>query len=440
MRFDYFFRRAKECGIEDAELYVTSTTSLSMSLFHGEIDQLSQNTSLSVIARGMVGGKCGSASCDVWDRSKADYLIREILANAAVIENDDPQFLFEGSPRYRRVNTFNAQLSSVSLDEKKNVLLSLEDKIRHYDERITEVEGVSYSERTYSTVIRNSKGLKLSQKGNYFYFYGGAVAKSGEQVKTGGELFLDNDFSKFDLDAFAKVVAENAIAQLGGEACESSTYPAVLSQEVVSSLLSSYIHSADAEEVQKRSSLFINRLNKAVASSKVTVEDRPLDKTVFARAFDDEGVATYNKPIIRNGRLKTYLYNLTTAAKSGTKSTGNASRRGGKIGVAPAFLSMKPGTMTQEDLFRLMGNGVFITEIHGMHAGLNPQSGNFSLQSTGFLVKDGRRDRPLDIITVSGNLMELFKDVTEVGSDLRTFPSSVSCPSVLVRKLKVAGK
>lgn len=440
MRFDYFFRRAKESGIEDSEVFVTSSTSLSFSLFHSEIDQFSMNDSVSVLARGMVNGKFGAASCDVWNKEKADYLIAEILRNSAVIENDDPQFIFEGSPRYRKAGLDSTGLANVSIEEKKAKLFALEAAIRDYDERISEVESVSYREVSSSTTLVNSKGLRLTQKGGYYYYYGSAVAKSGQQVKTGGELFLDNDFSKFNPAELAKQVAENALSKLGGEACESKTYTAVLSPEVVSMLLSSYIQSADAEEIQKKSSLFMGKLDDKVASSKVTVEDRPLEKTVFARSFDDEGVATFNKPIIRAGKLKTYLYNLTTAHKDGTVSTGNASRGLGKIGVEPVCLFMKPGKLTQEELFQKVGTGVYITEITGLHAGMNRQSGNFSLQSGGFLIKDGKKDRPLDMITVSGNLMKLFMDIREVGSDVRLFPSAVSCPSVIVKRLKVAGK
>ena len=206
------------------------------------------------------------------------------------------------------------------------------------------------------------------------------------------------------------------------------------------SLVSFYIDSADAEEIQKHSSLFIGKLGQKVASSKLTVEDRPICKEVFAKSFDDEGVATYNKPIIKNGVLQTYLYNLTTAAKDGVQSTGNASRGGSLMGTAPNFLYVKPGKKTQEQLFQEIGNGVYITEVQGLHAGMNPQSGNFSLQSTGYLIKDGKRDRALDIITISGNLVSVFMDIKEIGNDEIVFPSGISCPSVLIKKINVGGK
>jgi PmbA protein len=265
------------------------------------------------------------------------------------------------------------------------------------------------------------------------------MAKQGEQTKSGYDFFFDNDASKFDLKKFAKKVVDQTVAQLGGEACATNKYKAILHPDVVSSLIKAYVGHANSEEVQKRSSLFIGKLGQKVASKKVTIEDRPLQKNPFARWFDDEGVATYNKAIIKNGVLETYLYNLTTAAKEGVQTTGNG-YGGGKKGVSSTFLYLKPGKKSLDELFQEVGNGVFITDVSGLHAGLNPQSGNFSLQSTGFMIENGKKGKPLDLITVSGNLLEIFQDVIEVGNDVTVSPSGVSAESILIKKIAVSGK
>ena len=441
MKYDKFFVLAKEAGIEEAELYIGESFSLSFSLFHSEVDNYSSNKSTTILARGIINGKFGTANVDSWSNAHAKYLVDEIVANAKVIENDDPAFIFEGSKSYKKINTFNKELEKVSIDEKMKKLYELEAAIKTGDPRVVEVGGVEYSESAESVTIMNSKGLKLAQKSNYFYFVGQAVAREGTQTKSGYELFLDNDFSKLDVQKLAKEVVANTVNQLGGEACESNTYKAVLSPDVVKAFLSFYVGNADAEEVQKLSSLFIGKLGQQIASKKITVEDKPLKKgNVFSRWFDDEGVATYNKPIIKNGVLQTYLYNLTTAAKEGVESTGTASIGGSKMGIGTFFLELKPGQKSQEDLFKEVGDGVYITDVQGLHAGLNPQSGNFSLQSTGFLIKNGKKDRALDVVTVSGNLMDVFKDVEEVANDTRTFPSGIACSSLMIKKIIVSGK
>ena len=440
MKYDKFFILAKEAGIEEVELYIDTSYSLSVSLFHGEVDNYSLENGSRYIARGIIGGKFGSAYCDVYNAEKAKFLVDEIVANAKIIENDDPAIIFKGSEKYKKVNTFNKDLAGVSIDTKMEKLYQLEKRIREIDPRMIEVQGVEYSESSTSTTIINSNGLKLSQKSNYFVYVGQGLAKEGEQVKSGYAVFLDNDFSKFDVEKLAKKVVSETVSQLGGEACESNNYKAVLDKRVVASLMKVFVGHADAEEIQKQSSLFLNKLEQKIASKKVTIEDRPLEKNVYARWFDDEGVATYNKPIVKNGVLQTYLYDLTRAAKDGVESTGNGYMSGTNVSVSPNFLVLKPGKKSLEQLFEDVHDGVYITGVSGLHSGMNPQSGNFSLQAEGFLIKDGKKDRPLDIITVGGNLLQVFNDIIELGNDSEVMLSAVSAPSVIVKSISVGGK
>lgn len=440
MKYDKFFALAKEAGIEEAELYVETSYSLSVSLFHGEIDKYSVEDGSIFLARGIINGKFGSANCDVFNAEKAKYLVDEIVKNAKAIESDDPAILFKGSEKYHKVSTYNKELKNVPVDDKIAKLYELEKKLKTLDKRVIEVEGVEYSESESSTTLMNSSGLKLTQKSNYFVYVGSVLAQENGQVKSGYELILDNDFSNVDIDKLARATVDNCVSQLGGEPCETKAYKAVLDREVMASLIRVYMGHADSEDVQKQSSLFIGKIGQKVASKKVTIEDKPLFKSVYARWFDDEGVATYNKAIVKNGILQTYLYNLATASKEGTVSTGNGYKSGSKIGVSPTFLTLKPGKKSLEELFKEIGNGVYITEINGLHAGMNPQSGNFSLQSTGFLIENGKKGRALDIITISGNLVDLFNDIVEVGGDSKVLTSAVSTPSVIVKKLQVGGK
>ena len=438
-KYDKFFALAKEAGLSEVELYISESRSLSISMFHGEVDEYKDNNGYSILARGILNGKCGSATADVWNKDKAAWLIKEIVANAKVIENDDPIFIFKGSEKYHKVNTFNKDLENVKTDDVLANLVAIEKECRSLDPRVVEVAATEYNQVSEKVTLVNSNGLNLVQKNNFYYYVAQCMAKQGEQTKSGYDFFFDNDASKFDLKKFAKKVVDQTVAQLGGEACATNKYKAILHPDVVSSLIKAYIGHANSEEVQKRSSLFIGKLGQKVASKKVTIEDRPLQKNPFARWFDDEGVATYNKAIIKNGVLQTYLYNLTTAAKEGVQTTGNG-YGGGKKGVSSTFLYLKPGKKSLDELFKEVGNGVFITDVSGLHAGLNPQSGNFSLQSTGYMIEDGKKGKPLDLITVSGNLLEVFQDVVEVGNDVTVSPSGVSAESILIKKIAVSGK
>lgn len=440
MNYKKFFDLAASKNITESELSLIQSDSISFSLFHGEIDNYEISSSTAYFARGIYNGKFGSCASDSYNQNKAIKLVDEIVNNAKTIEKNEPALIFKGSSKYKKVHTFNKNLSSIDATKKIDLLYQLEKKIKEYDSRISEVASVYYTESSSTYKINNSHGLKLSQKLNVFALGGEAVAKDGDKTKTGDYSIIGNDFDKIDIPNLAKQIAINALEQLNGEPCKSGKYKAILSNEVVSTLTSVLISYASSEKVQKQTSLFIGKLNNQVASKKVTIMDAPISRSLYARSFDDEGVATYNKPIIEKGVLKTYLYNLRTAEKDGVTTTANGYGGGSKMGVSPSYILFKPGRKTLEDLFKQIDTGVYITSVEGVHSGLNPQSGDFSLQAQGFMIENGVKTHALDVITISSNILDIFKNITFVGSDLREFFGGISVPSVAIKSIMVVGK
>lgn len=438
--YDRFFALAKEKSITEAELYINKSTSLEIGVFHKEVESMKADTDISVIARGVFNGKFGQATACAFVKEKIPYLVDSIIENAKVIEKEEIASLFKGSEKYHKVNTFNPNLAKISTDKKKADLFELEKQILAADKRITEAADLSYQESESELIMLNSHGLSLKQKNNSFAFVGVAVAKNGDEVKTNFDILVDNDYSKVNIPEFAKKIVTGATDKLGGTPCDSKKMKVVLSPDVVASLTRIYIESADAESVQKHSSLFEGKLNARVASNKVTIVEKPLAKTIYARWFDDEGVATYNKDIIKKGILSTYLYNLETAKKDGVTTTGNGYKAGGKIGSGFVTLFIKPGKKSQDELFEAVNEGIYITELEGMNAGINSVSGNFSLKAEGFMIHNGKKAEPVALITVSGNLLELFQDVSLVGGDAKMQAGGVFAPSLVIKKLAIAGK
>ena len=153
--------------------------------------------------------------------------------------------------------------------------------------------------------------------------------------------------------------------------------------------------------------------------------------------FDREGAATYKKNVIEGGVLTTLLHNRKTAKKAGVRTTGNAAGSGS---VAPSNLFIQPGTATEEELLDHMGDGLYLTDVTGLHAGANAVSGDFSLLSCGFEVKNGKKVRAVEQFTVAGNFYQLLADVLEVGDNLLFDGSPIGSPSVRVKALSVAGE
>ena len=164
-----------------------------------------------------------------------------------------------------------------------------------------------------------------------------------------------------------------------------------------------------------------------------------------ACAFDAEGVPTRKKAVIENGRFNTLLHNLKTAHKQGVQTTGNACKAGyaAPISVAPSNFYFAPGDISRDELLRLTGDGVMITGMAGMHAGVDAISGDFSLSCKGFTIENGAIGRPVAQITLAGNFFDLLKNVVAFADDLKFgFPSKswMGSPSVLVEGLSIAGE
>lgn len=440
MNLNKFLTQATIEGIEVAEITYSSEKNLSFSLFNHEIDNYTTSKQSYISARGVYNGKLGYSTTEEEGNKSISYLIENIKNTATYIEKEETPIIFKGSKKYKKKNIFNKELSSVPIDVKLSKLHELEDIIYKLDSRINKVE-VSYTENENEFILQNSYGLKLKSKSNLYYYYASVVAVDGQEIKSDYEIFLDNDFTKFNPKEIAEKVVKKTLSKFNGTSIKSSSYKAVLNPEVTGTFINALINtSCNAENIQMKSSLFVDKLNKSVISSKITIEERPLAQNCFFSYFDSEGVATYNKKIIEKGVLKTYLYNLETAKKDNVESTGNASKQGSKMGIGSVNLYLKPGSYTEENLFKKVGNGVYITSITGLHAGLNSNSGDFSLEAEGYTIKDGKVDKPLELITIGGNILTLFNDVSAVANNTELLLNSTSASSILIKNLNISAE
>lgn len=436
-----FFELAKENKFEAADLFLHRSYSLSVSIFHKEINSFTESDSYKVTARGIINGKFGTVVTEDISKETPQFLIDSIINTASIIENNDPSIIFKGSEKYHRKNLFDSEIIEKPIKEKIDLLFEIEKKLLAFDGRINEVASVSYEEEISEDQLSNSYGLKLKSKTNYFVISAEITAKQGDEIRTGFKLHASNKANDFDVDEFVKEVANDALRKLGSIQCNSKKYPVVFDPYAFSLLLNSYLSNIDAEEVQKKSSLFIGKLNTPIASKKLTVIENPLETNIFFRYFDDEGVATKKKVLIKKGILETYLYTLETAAKDNVEPTGNGYRGAGKAHVGMNNIIVKPGRKSEEELISSIKEGIYINDLQGLHAGMNSQSGNFSLQAAGFYIKNGAIAEPLSLITVAGNLVDVFTDIKDIANNSKfQLYTGVTTPSVLIKKLSISGK
>jgi PmbA protein len=430
-------------GVRAAEIYYGGGKSFTAALRKGELERyaVSEKSALSLRAD---CGKIGYAySEDPEDDPKR--LLDQAKANAAIIDDPDEQEIFAGAKAYPASPEVDPALAATTAKEKLDVLYALEKAALGADERIEKLGWCMLATEESERRIINSKGLDLLEKSGYAYAYVTSVATIDGVTKEGTGHRVGKSLKDIDVEAIAKEAAEDLFSQFGGITPASGVYGAVFRREAISSLLGVFSEMFSAEEAQKGRSMLAGKEGEIIASPVVDIYDDPmLEEAVLRRAFDDEGVPAQRTHVVEKGRLNTLLHNLKTAKVAGCETTGNAGKGSvaAPVSVSPSNFHIVPGEHSLDELMKKLGNGVLIVEVIGLHAGCNPVSGAFSAQARGFMVKDGKRAEPIEQITVSGNFLELLKNITAVGSDLKfdLEALNVSSPSVLVSAVTVAGK
>lgn len=440
------FLKGKTEGLGDMEVYYSAGSSLSLKVFEKELDGYSLSESEGLSLRGIYKGKMGYSYTEKVDESSIELLVKNALENAMVIDSDDEEFIYEGSKEYKKVDTFNPSLENISELEKINFVKSLEVEAFNIDKRITSVETCVYGDGYGETVMSNTKGLYLHDKSNLAYTYVVVVAKEGDDIKTGMAYRTGNDFSKFNAKEIAQEAVKEALDLLGAKSVKSGDYAVVIRNNAAADLLEAFTGIFSAESVQKNLSLLKGKLNQQIGSEKFTLVDDPfMEDGLASKSFDGEGVACKHKKVVDKGVLKTYFHNLKTAKKDNIETTGNASKGSYKssIGISPTNFYVEKGEKSLDEIIAGMDSGIMITELQGLHSGLNSISGDFSLAALGYAIKGGKIAGPVEQITVAGNYFEMLKNIEEVGSDLKFgLPGEayIGSPSLKIKKLAIAGE
>ncbi len=431
--------------MDEVEAFLVKNKQLDIEIYKGEIDKYSLAESGGLSFRGSSQGKMGYSYTERLEESALDSLVYEALENSKYIEGSDDEIIFSGSESYEEINHYDDSLNQVPTQDKLNFLINLEKEAYSLDERVFAVNACAYQEFEGERYLVNSKGLDLHDKSNGGAAYISVVVKDNEDTKTGISYRIFYDFSSLDYKEIAKEAVDRATSMLGASNIKSGNYPIIIENTTFANLLSAFTPIFSSDNVQKGLSLLKGKLGEEIASPLLTIVDDPFLKGGFAsRNFDDEGTASTFKTIVDNGKLVSFAYNWKTANREGVASTGHASRSyKGPISIAPTNLYVVNGDLDLDEMMALADKGLLINNLEGLHSGLNPVSGDFSLSASGYEIKDGKKARPVNQITIAGNLYEVFKNIVAVGNDLKFgLPSNgyIGSPSILVKSLAVSGE
>lgn len=440
---DRLFKKAKEEGFEECEIYFSDRESLSITVYEQEVDKYSLNKTFGLSFRAIINEKMGYSYTEILDNDAIDMLIKSAKEAVLAIESTDEQFIYEGDSDYSKVNTYSKKLENINTEKLIKIALEMERNAKEYSTKVVNVSGCNVGYGTSSYGIYNTKGLELTNKNNILTAYVSPIIKHKNEKYDGTGYVVASSLDEVDSVKIAKMGVDEALSRIDGRSINSGKYKCIIYNEAMVSLMGAFIGIFSADLAQKGLSLLKDKEGEVIASNKLTIIDDPLlEGGLSSTPFDDEGVRTYKKDIILNGEVKTLLHNLKTANKGKRKTTGNGFKGSyaSTVSVAPTNFYIKKGEKSLEELMIQLNEGLMITELSGLHSGANYITGDFSLAAKGFYIKNGKKEFPVEQITVAGNFFEFLKDIQEIGSDLKFPMSSIGSPSIVIKEISVAGK
>jgi PmbA protein len=230
---------------------------------------------------------------------------------------------------------------------------------------------------------------------------------------------------------------------LGARRLPTQRVPIIFAPEVAGSLVGSVFEAASGDAIWRSASFLAGRLGELIAVPTLTIID---DNTMLlptgmggfgTSPFDGEGLPSQRTVVVEKGLLRNYLLNTYTARKLGMNSTHNASRGlAGAPGIGCGNLFIEPSSLTPEEILAGVPVGLYVTSLMGF--GVNVVTGDYSRGATGLWIENGQLTYAVEEVTIAGNLAEMLKNITAIGSDLE-FRGAIASPTLRIDGMTIAG-
>lgn len=429
--------RARAAGADAADAVLVSGTSLSIQRRLGKTEHIERSEGQDLGLRVFLGQRAAIVSATSVDPAGFADLAERAVAMARVVPEDPFTGLADTAAPPATLDLDMADSAEPTAEE-------LIERASRAEEAALAVAGVTNSEGAEAGFGRSEIALVTSAG------FAGQRAGTSHSISatalagTGTEMQRDYDYHSCvhlaDLDdpaAIGRSAGERAIRRLNPTRPKTAKIPVVFDPRVAGSLLGHFTGAINGASVARGTSFLRDKLGQAVFAPGVSIHDDPRRvRGLRSRGFDGEGTPTAARALVDNGILTTWLLDSRSARQLGMVSTGHAARgTSSPPSPAPSNLYLAAGTMTPEELMADIKLGLYITEMIGM--GVNGVTGDYSRGAAGFMIRDGVLAEPVAELTVAGNLIAMFANLTPA-NDLR-FRRGTDSPTVRIEGLTMAG-
>src|SRR3954462_6393541 len=431
--------RARRGGASAAECDVSEGYGLSVTVRKGRADVVEHNRDRSIGVSVYLGNRPkarrGHASTSDFSPVALEQTVDAALAIARHTAEDDCAGLPEAAELARDLPDLD-HFHPWTIDTEEAIALAkrCEDAAFATAPVIKNSEGATVSTQQSQFVLANSLGFAGGFPGSRHYLSCAVIAEHR------GLMQRDDWYSSSRVSgklpeprALGRYAAQRAASRLGGRKIATCQAPVLFEAPAAIGLLGHFVSAVNGGHPSTKNRFLLDSLGKQVFAPQLSLEERPVEPQGPASTpFDDEGVATRERMVVRSGVLEGYFLGSYAARKLGMQSTGNA---GGHHNLA---LRWKAGERAADfaGMLRKMGRGLLVTELLGQ--GINLITGDYSRGAAGYWVEGGEIRFPVEEITIAGNLRDMFKGIVAVGGDVLV-RSGRESGSILIENMTIAG-
>jgi PmbA protein len=442
-------RRAAEAasaaGASDAEAWSEGSRGREVRVHAGEVESLTEASGRGVGIRAWIGSRAGYAYGTDLSDAGLTTLAEAAVGAARVADEDESAAAPDSAGEPSEIEGLRDEaVAGTETPEVIEFAKRIERVALDRDERVSGVEEVVYVDEDTDAAIATSRGISGRYAASVAYAFLQAMASEDSEVQTGLGFGVGRAPGALDAETIGAEAGDEAASMLGASKPKSWSCPVVLSERVTASFAGFIGGALCADEVQRGRSPFAERLGDELAAQALVLTDDGVDPGGLASApFDGEGIPRGRTPMIADGKLLAYLHDSYTARRGGAASTGNASRSSYRSppSVSASNLVIEPGDADLAGLLERAGDGVYITEVAGLHSGVNPVTGRYSVGASGRAIRGGELAEPLREFTIAGDLLGTLAAVQAVGAETRWVPfgGSVRTAPMLVAEMAIGG-
>jgi PmbA protein len=427
---------------EQIDVMVGHGRSTSVKVFGGEVESFTSAESYAVGIRVIAGGRQGFASAGSIDPDVVAETLAEARDNVTFGEVDEFYGLAEPDGiAATEHDHWNEAILGIDAQTKIDLALRLEADVRARDPRISGVRVAAWGDSAGEVAYAASNGISVYDRGTSCSIGIQALANDNGETQTGAAGDAARSLEALDVERVIADAADRATRLLGATKPPSGKISILLEPRLAMTLLGIVADMVDGESVFKGRSPFADRVGEQIASPLLTFVDDPTDsRSIAATAYDGEGLACRRNVLIDAGNLGAFLHNSYTGRRAGTASTGSALRGSRSLpGVGAQVLVMEPGARSFDELVASVDHGLYVSGFSGLHSGVNPVSGDFSVGADGLMIRNGAIAEPVREMTLASTIQRLLLDIVEVGGDLEWLSSGDAAASLIIADVSMSG-